>query len=105
ARAEVVGTASFGVVPGGGRTADVMIPVSSSNAAEGVAAPASLTFTHANWSVAQTVTVTGVDDTIQDGAIAYSIVLGAAASADPVYNGLNPADGAVTNADNDVAPI
>ena len=29
---------------------------------EGTVAPASLTFTAANWNVAQTVTVTGVDD-------------------------------------------
>ena len=52
----------------------------------------------------QTVTVTGVDDTIVDGDIAYAIVLGAASSADPAYNGLDPADVAVTNTDNDTPP-
>ena len=34
--------------------------------------PASLTFTAANWNTAQTVTVTGVDDSLDDGDIAYS---------------------------------
>ena len=34
--------------------------------------PASLTFTTANWNTAQTVTVTGVDDCLDDGDIAYS---------------------------------
>ena len=40
-------------------------------------APASLTFTTANWNVAQTVTVTGVDDAVDDGDVAYTIVDGA----------------------------
>ena len=47
-------------------------------------APASLTFTPANWNVAQTVTVTGVDDAIDDGDVTYSIVTAAATSADTV---------------------
>src|SRR5262249_59368293 len=80
-------------------------PVASNNAGEGVAAPASLTFTAANWNVAQTVTVTGIDDAVQDGDIAYSVVLGAAASADPNYNALDPADGALSNIDIDSAGI
>ena len=33
--------------------------------------PASLTFTPANWNVAQTVTVTGVDDAVDDGDVTY----------------------------------
>ena len=43
-------------------TADVTIALSSSDTTEGTVGPASLTFTTANWNVAQTVTVTGVDD-------------------------------------------
>src|SRR5204862_7289659 len=46
-----------------------------------------------------------VDDAVQDGAVAYTIVLGAAASADPVYAGMDAADVAVTNADNDAAAV
>src|SRR5262249_30871171 len=99
------GAATFQVVLRTQPTADVLIPISSSNASEGVAAPTNLTLTAANWNVAQTVTVTGVDDAVQDGSISYTIVLGAAASSDPVYNGMDPADVAASNADNDVAAI
>ena len=45
--------------------------------------PASLTFTAANWNVAQTVTVTGVDDAVDDGDVAYTIVTAAATSTRP----------------------
>ena len=67
--------------------------------------PASLTFTAANWNTAQTVTVTGVDDGLDDGDIAYSIVTAAATSATANYNGLNPATSSVTNTDNDTSGI
>ena len=61
-------------------TADVTIALSSSNPTEGTVVPASLTFTTANWNVAQTVTVTGVDDAVVDGTIAYTIVTAPATS-------------------------
>src|SRR5262249_28925687 len=99
------GQASFTVVLKSEPTADVVIPIASSNPAERTASAASLTFTAASWSVPQTVTVTGVDDHVVDGAIAYSIVLGAAASADPVYHGMDAADVSLTNADNDAPGI
>ena len=63
--------------------------------------PASVTFTAANWNVAQTVTVKGVDDSVPDGPIAYTIVTGAATSTDPIYSGFAVADVSVTNADDD----
>jgi Ca2+-binding RTX toxin-like protein len=47
------------------------------------------------------VTVTGVDDLLVDGNVAYSIVTAAALSSDSNYNGLNVADVNVTNQDND----
>src|SRR3989441_5551595 len=55
--------------------------------------------------MAQTVTVTGVDDLVQDGNIAYTIVTAPAASTDGNYNNMNASDVAVTNTDNDVAGI
>lgn len=82
-------------------SASVSIPVSSSNVGEGTVSPASLLFTTGNWSTPQAVTVQPVNDAVIDGTIAYSIVLGAATSADANYNGLNPPDVSVTNADND----
>ena len=102
---EAGGTATFTVVLNTQPTADVTIALSSSDATEGTVAPASLTFTAANWNVAQTVTVTGVDDAVDDGDVAYTIVTAAATSADANYNGVDAADVAVTNTDNDAAGI
>jgi len=64
-----------------------------------------VTFTTANWSTPQTVTATGVDDVIVDGTQAFSIVTGAATSADANYSGLNPADVALSNTDDDTAGL
>ena len=49
--------------------------------------------------------MTGADDVLDDGDVAYSIVTAAATSTDTVYNGINAADVAVTNTDNDAAGI
>ena len=68
-------------------------------------APPSVTFTTANWNLAQTVTVTGVNDDLDDGDVAYTIVTAAATSSDPAYSGLNAADVSLTNTDNDTAGI
>ena len=65
--------------------------------------PAVLTFTPSNGTTAQTITVTGVDDMVDDGDIAYSIVTAAAVSTDAGYSGLNAVDATVTNTDNDTA--
>ena len=100
---EAGGTATFTVVLNSLPTANVTIGITSSDVTEGTVAPASLTFTPASWNVAQTVTVTGVDDAIADGAISYSAITAGASSTDPGYNGLNAANVSVTNSDNDVA--
>lgn len=86
-------------------TADVTIPISSSRPTEGTVSPASLTFTAANWNAPRTVTVTGVDDKIQDGNQQYKISLGAATSNDTKYKGLFAQDLTVTNNDDDTAKI
>ncbi|MEK0182803.1 DUF4347 domain-containing protein, partial [Microcoleus anatoxicus] len=61
---EAGGKATFTVVLDSQPTASVTIPLTSSNTAEGTIDKSSLTFTPANWNVAQTVTVTGVDDSV-----------------------------------------
>lgn len=99
------GTATFTVQLNTAPTADVVIPISSSIPAEGTASVTSLTFTSANWNVPQTVTITGSDDPLDDGDVAYSIVTGATTSTDLLYNGLNAADVSVTNTDNDTAEV
>src|SRR5262249_14919143 len=98
---EAGGTPTCTVVLNTQPSANVTIGLSSSDLTEGTVAPASLTFTTANWNVAQTVTVTGVDDAIVDGNIAYTIVTAPATSTDGNYNNLNAADVSVTNTDND----
>ncbi len=53
-------------------TAEVTVSLSSGNTDAATVSPAALTFTATNWSVPQTVTVTGVDDDIdQEGDFAY----------------------------------
>lgn len=93
------GTATFSVRLGSAPSADVTIPISSSDPSEGTVNHTSLTFTSANWDVNQTVTVTGVNDNLADGAIDYYIHLGAASSTDNLYHNLDPADVAATNSD------
>jgi len=102
---EAGGAATFTVVLNTQPTADVTIGLSSSDTSEGTVSPTSLTFTSANWNVAQTVTVTGVDDPLDDGDIAYTIVTAAAVSSDAAYHGLDPSDVTASNTDNDTAGI
>ena len=92
---EAGGTANFTVVLVSQPSADVTIGLTSSDTTEGTV-PANITFTPANWNAAQTVTVTGVDDLVDDGNIAYSIVT-TATSADAGYNGIPVADVALSN--------
>lgn len=98
-------TASFTVVLNAPPTADVVVTLSSDNTLEGTVAPASLTFTPADWMLPQTVTVTGVDDSVADGSRAYTIVTAPASSADSNYAGINAADVSLTNLDNDTAGV
>ena len=101
---EAGGTAQFTVRLNTVPTADATIALSSSDTTEGTVSPSSLTFTPANAQTAQTGTVTGQQDTIADGNVACTIVTGAATSSDPNCGGRDPADVAVTNTDDEVAP-
>jgi len=102
---EGAGTATFTIVLDTEPTADVTIGLSSSDPGEGTVSPGSVTFGAGDWSTAQTVTVTGVNDDVDDGDQVYSIVTAAATSTDSNYSGVNAADVSVTNTDNDVAGI
>jgi len=97
------GTAQFTVVLQSQPIADVTVPVTSSDLTEGKVSTAQLTFTSLNWNAPQTVTITGIDDSIVDGDQPYQVNLAAATSADAAYNGRDPADVSVTNLDNDTA--
>ena len=51
------------------------------------------------------VTVTGVDDSVDDGDVDYHIVTARATSSDTKYNDVGPSDVSVTNTDDDGAGI
>jgi hypothetical protein len=95
------GTDFFDVVLNTQPSADVTIGISSSDTSEGMVDVSSLTFTPADWNIPQTVTITGVDDAIEDGDVAYTVITAQTVSTDPDYNGLDADDVSVTNLDDD----
>jgi|GEM_PF-3419269 hypothetical protein len=98
---EVGGNATFTVVLNSQPSDLVTVNLASDNLTEGIVSISTLNFNAENWNTPQTVTVTGVNDDIADGDVAYNIILDAAISNDLNYNGVNPADVTVTNADNE----
>ena len=97
---EAGGTSLFTVVLESQPGDDVEIAVSSSNTNEGTVNPALLTFTPTDWDEPQLVTVTGVDDTEDDGDQAYSIDF-SVTSSDLEYDGMAITSLSATNSDND----
>ncbi len=98
-------TATFTVRLSSQPTADVTLTLSSSNVNEGTVSPASLLWTTENWDQPQIVTVTGVDDSVDDDDVLYTIVTSAAVSTDSFYNNLAVDDVQVVNQDDDQAAI
>jgi hypothetical protein len=98
-------TAAVTLVLDSAPAADVTIALSSSHETEGTVDHDEVVFTTANWNVPRVVTLRGIDDSRDDGDRSYSLVTGAAASADPNYHGLDAADVRATNVDNDTAGI
>ena len=85
-------------------SSDVILNLVSDDTSEGIVDNSPLTFTSANWNTVQTVTVTGVDDLIDDGDVAFDITA-TATSNDIAYNNLNPATVTIVNEDDDTAGI
>ncbi|MBK6608871.1 MAG: hypothetical protein IPG24_26155 [Leptospiraceae bacterium] len=82
--------------------ASVTIDLTNNNTSEYTISPNSLTFTGGNWNIGQTVTVTAVDDFIDNADLDFTIGL------DPIvsttdYSGLDPNDVTVRIIDNDDA--
>ena len=92
---------SFTVVLTSQPTAEVAVPVVPSDTTEAIVSPALLTFTPVNWNVPQAVTVTGVDDVVEDGDVTSAIVVGTSTSSDPDYNNHPPVHATVTTTDDD----
>ncbi len=101
---EAGGTSTFGVTLKSKPTAIVTVPIVSSDTSEGTVSITTLTFTPTNFAAPQMVTVTGADDSDSDGAVAYTVNIGPAASSQAGYNGL-AAMVALTNTDNESAGI
>lgn len=100
---ETGSTATFSVWLQSLPTADVTIAITTGDPSEGTVAPASLTFTSANWNAPHVVMVTGVDDALVDGDQIYVVATELSASADPDYVGIDAADVVLTNVDNESA--
>ncbi|WP_373073042.1 gliding motility-associated C-terminal domain-containing protein [Zeaxanthinibacter enoshimensis] len=87
----------------------VTIPVSSSDTSEGVVDVSSAVLDNTNWDTGITVTVTGQDDAVADGNVAYVIQTGDATSpGDPKYDAIGLAgtpDVNLTNTDNDTVGV
>ena len=107
---EAGGQATFTVALLSQPSAAVTVSVTRWNAAgdapdetEGEVSPSSLVFTPQNWSTVQRVTVTGVDDDVDDGTVAWKVRLDPS-SGDADYDGLDSEDVDVTTTDDDDAP-
>ncbi|MDP2904345.1 MAG: hypothetical protein Q8N96_14765 [Methylovulum sp.] len=81
---------------------DVTLTFTSSNDKEGVITGAkTMTFTNSSWAAPQTLTITGVDDAVNDGDVSYQITA-TVATIDINYKLLTVKPLALTNTDNDV---
>ncbi len=85
-------------------SANVTVALSIGDTTEGSVSPSTLTFTTQNYGTAQTVTVTGVDDNIEDGSQDFFVVLNPASSGDSTYNGLSNVNVRMTTTDNESRP-
>ncbi len=95
-------TDTFTVVLNAEPTATITVVVTSGDTTEGtVNTP--LTFTTGNWNVAQTVTLTRVDDFIVDGNIGYNITLNP--SGDTAYDLLSNSTVSATTTDDDTSGL
>ena len=88
-------------------THEVTITPTSDTPAAATVSPGTLTFTTTNWSSAQTVTVTGVDDNMDQSGNRSVTISHSAASTDANYNGntISIANVTATVVDNDTAAV
>jgi len=99
------GSDTFSVTLSQAPSAEVTVPIQSSDTGEGTVSPAELVFNQANWSTPQTGTVQGVDDPIADGDQNYQIQVGPSTSSQAAFNGMTAVVLTATNQDNDAAAI
>jgi hypothetical protein len=97
--------ASFEVVLVDAPDAVVRIGLESSDPTEGTIQVDEVVFTQDDWNVPQTIVITGQDDEAVDGHQGYNITTLPAESSDPQYSGVDAADIAVANLDDDEVGI
>jgi hypothetical protein len=91
------GTGSFTVKLAKRPTASVVLSIASNTTNEGTLSTSSLTFTTANWNTAQSVTVTGANDSKVDGRVNYWVTFTNSVSTDPFFNYTAANDGIMPN--------
>ena len=85
-------------------TGNVVFDVSSSDTGEASVSSSTLNFTTGDWSSAQTITITGVNDNIDDGDQFSTITVSVNGSTvDATYTALDNQTVNVTTTDNDTA--
>ena len=99
-------TATFTVVLDSQPSSDVVFDVTSGDTSEATLSTAALTFTSSNWNTAQTVTVTGVDDSLIDGDIVSTTTVSVNdGSSDNAFDGLSDQTVSVTTEDDDSVSV
>ena len=86
-------------------TTEVTITVESGDSGAATVSPATLTFTTTNWNTAQTVTVTGVDDQVDQSSDRSVTISHRATSSDTTYDQINIANVTATVMDNDMVGV
>ena len=79
----------------------VTVKLNSTDVTEGIVDPAWLIFSPEDWATKQTVTITGIDDDIDDDDMDYKIDFEPANSPDTSYQDIDPVDVSVINKDNE----
>ena len=101
---EAGSTDTFTVVLDAEPTSDVVLSVASGDTGEATVSVASLTFTPSNWNTAQTITVTGVDESVDDGNQSTTVTISVVdASSDNTFDPLADQTVTVTTTDDDTA--
>jgi hypothetical protein len=100
------GTDELRIVLTAAPASSVVLNVTSADPTEVSLSPSRLTFTPGNWSVAQTVTVTGVDDSAVDGDQVTSVTVSVdVAASDDAFNDVPAQTVSVITTDDDAAAI
>ncbi len=99
---EAGGTSTFTITLTEKPNSDVTVTFTSSNTAEGNISPSQIVFTTITWGSPQSITITGVDDLVDDDNKAFDVIV-TSTSADKNYHALSPYSITCTNTDNDTA--